>query len=84
MSEGEVLHARKAHNALARIDNSCSVAVVVVDASERAAVHSLNALDVHITLALLGALTRMCQRPGEGITEILGNNSATYVSARTV
>ena len=66
VSEGEVYQARKAHNALARIDNRRRVAVVVVDARERAAVHGLNALDVHITLALLGALEGCISGPAMG------------------
>ena len=80
VSEGEVYHLRKAHNALARIDNSCSVAVVVVDARKRAAVHGLNALDVHVALALLGALMRMCQRPGD----VFQDYTSTYVAARAI
>ena len=80
MSEGEVQSMGKAHNALARIDNRRSVAVVVVDARKRAAVHGLDALDVHITLALLGALMRMCQRPGDGFQD----NTSTYVAARAI
>ena len=80
VSEGEVHHARKAHNALARIDNCRRVAVVVVDARERAAVDGLDALDIHITLALLGALMRMCQRAGDAFQD----NTSTYVAARTV